>query len=190
MNRRGFTIVELVVVMTIMAILLVLGFVGFASSQANARDAERSADINAIAKGLEIRYTRGNLSGASASFITQGSYPSVYELQHAEGTTVASITPPSMTTYITDLLPGTAPANFTPPNITGTPATTFTPMCTTACAAENATNINAITPGTYVYEPITSANLVCINTECVRFNLYYRQEGSGGTVVKVSSKRQ
>lgn len=189
MNKRGFTIVELVVVMTIMAILLGLGVVGFANSRASARDAKRAADISAIANGLESRFTRGN-STATASFIKQGSYPSVYELQHAEGLTVASITPTSATAYITSLLIGTSLANYTPPNITGALSATFIPMCTTACAAENSTTINSmVTANVYVYEPITTANTVCVNTECIRFNLYYKKE-SNGTIVKVTSKHQ
>jgi prepilin-type N-terminal cleavage/methylation domain-containing protein len=192
MNRRGFTIVELVVVMTIMAILLTLGLVGFANSQANARDADRSADINAIAKGLEIRYTRGNPS-ATAAYITQGSYPSVYEMLHAEGQSFGTITPNQIASgYVTSLFPGTNLANFTPPKVTGALSATFIPMQTLAgYAAEDNTTINAkVTANVYVYEPINSANQVCINTsDCVRFNLYYKKE-SDGAIVKVSSKRQ
>lgn len=192
MNRRGFTIVELVVVMTIMAILLGLGLAGFASSQANARDAERDSDVDAIAKGLEIRYSRGN-SSATSAYITQGSYPSVYEMLHAEGQSFSTITPNQITGgYITSLLPGTNSANYAPPNITGSLSTTFIPMQTLAgYAAEDSTTINAkVTAGVYVYEPINIANQVCINTsDCVRFNLYYKKE-SDGTIVKVSSKRQ
>lgn len=193
MKRHGFTIVELVVVMAVMGILLSLGVIGFASSQANARDAKRSADIEAIAKGLEARYTRGN-PYATASYIAQGSYPSVYEIQHAEGTYVASVMPQSATAYITSLLVGTAQTNFAPPNYTGDPNQALVPICGSACgAAENQTTINsalALANDVYVYEPITSTNQVCINTECVRYNLYYKQESNGGAVIKESSKRQ
>lgn len=188
MIKRGFTIVELVVVMTIMAIFLGLGVISLTSSRGNARNARRAADIEVIAKGLETRYSRGN-SYATAPFITQGSYPSVSEFQHAEGATVAAITPTSATAYLDKLLIGSTPNNFVPPDITGALAATFVPMCTTACAAENTTQINAtVTANVYVYEPITSTNLVCIDTECVRYNLYYRLEN--GTIVKKSSKQQ
>ena len=46
---RGFTIVELVVVMTIMAILLTLGVVCLNASQLNARNMKRDTDLDAIA---------------------------------------------------------------------------------------------------------------------------------------------
>lgn len=60
-TRRGFTVVELVVVMVIMAILLAIGGLAIGSSRANARDAERTSDIEILARGLETRiYTWQN----------------------------------------------------------------------------------------------------------------------------------
>ena len=53
--RNGFTIVELVIVMTIMAILLALALVNISGSQVHGRDAKRKADAEAIAHGIEIR---------------------------------------------------------------------------------------------------------------------------------------
>jgi prepilin-type N-terminal cleavage/methylation domain-containing protein len=59
MNRRGFTIVELVIVIAIMAVLLTLGVVNVRASQIDARDAERKTDIETIAQHLETFYTSG-----------------------------------------------------------------------------------------------------------------------------------
>lgn len=65
--RRGFTVVELVIVLAIMAILLVAGFVSFRSYQMNARDKERESDVAAIQMYLEgiypqeIRDNNGNV---------------------------------------------------------------------------------------------------------------------------------
>lgn len=59
MHRRGFTIIELVIVITIMAILMTMGVVNFRSSQANARDTQRKTDIESIAQHLETYYTSG-----------------------------------------------------------------------------------------------------------------------------------
>lgn len=56
-NPNGFTLVELLVVITIIAILSMVGLVAFSDAQKNARDAKRKADINAIAKALESNYT-------------------------------------------------------------------------------------------------------------------------------------
>lgn len=60
---RGFTLVELLVVISIIAILSVIGMVVFSGVQKNARDARRRGDIEAIAKALEIYH------------LTTGSYP-------------------------------------------------------------------------------------------------------------------
>lgn len=68
---RGFTVVELVVVMTIMAILLVVGIVSLAHIQSNGRDAERTSDAENIARGLE-RYYNGVVSSSES---TIGHYP-------------------------------------------------------------------------------------------------------------------
>ncbi len=67
MRRRGFTIVELVIVITIMAILLTLGVVNLRSAQANARDTERKTDIESIAQHLETYYTSGTDSSTVSS---------------------------------------------------------------------------------------------------------------------------
>ena len=192
-KKRGFTIVELVVVMTIMGILLTLGIVGLGASQANARDTERKSDIEAIAKGLESRYVQGNIFGV-ASYITKGTYPSVYELQHAQGQSVSTITPNQQTQYLEQILNGTRTSNFFPPGAESSDITaTFKPICTSSCAAaENAAQRDAAanTPGVYVYEPITATGAVCLNTACVRYNLYYRLETSSATVQKKESLRQ
>ena len=79
MNRRGFTIVELLIVITIMGILLVLGVANLRSSQISARDSERKTDIDSIALHLDTYYTSG--SDYSTTF---GKYPS---------TTLTSLSP-------------------------------------------------------------------------------------------------
>ena len=68
MKSRGFSIVELVIVITIMGILMSLATVTFIGTKANARDSERKADLQAIALHLETYY-RDN-----------GSYPSTADL--------------------------------------------------------------------------------------------------------------
>lgn len=56
-NLQGFTLVELLVVITIIAILSVVGLTIFSGVQRNARDTKRRADIDAIAKALEVNKT-------------------------------------------------------------------------------------------------------------------------------------
>lgn len=70
MTRRGFTIVELIIVITIIGILLTLAVVSLNGSQEKARDDERKADIQSIAQHLEALYTSGIPTTDNAPFIT------------------------------------------------------------------------------------------------------------------------
>lgn len=51
--RKGFTLVELLVVISIIAILSVIGITVFSSAQKSARDAKRRADLQALRLALE-----------------------------------------------------------------------------------------------------------------------------------------
>lgn len=52
-TKQGFTLVELLVVITILAILGMIALSVFSNAQKQARDAKRKSDIDAIAKSLE-----------------------------------------------------------------------------------------------------------------------------------------
>lgn len=60
-NIKGFTLVELLVVVAIIAILSVIGLTIFTGVQANARDARRKTDIEAIANALEVARAPGSV---------------------------------------------------------------------------------------------------------------------------------
>lgn len=54
--QKGFTLVELLVVITIIAILSVIGITIFTGVQKSARDAKRRGDVDSIAKAMEVHF--------------------------------------------------------------------------------------------------------------------------------------
>jgi len=164
MDRRGFTIVELAVVITIMGILLVLGVVNLDAAQASARDSERKTDIETIAMHLETFYTFG--TDAST---TTGSYPST-SIIGQEKTFLRDINPKSLAT------PGASSSSLIAATNNLQTAADIAPQPTIS---------------QYVYQPIQSDGTLCTldEQECRKFNLYYRLEADN-TVYIVTSKNQ
>lgn len=72
LRRRGFTIVELLIVIVVIAILASVTIVAFNGVQQRSRDARRVADANSVRKALEIykfqngRYPLVNYTGLGA----------------------------------------------------------------------------------------------------------------------------
>ena len=55
-QKRGFTLMELLIVIVLLGILATLGLSSFKSSQTKSRDAKRKGDLKGISNALEIYY--------------------------------------------------------------------------------------------------------------------------------------
>lgn len=55
--KKGFTLVELLVVISIIGALVTIALVSFRNSQARGRDAERKSDLKQISSALELYYS-------------------------------------------------------------------------------------------------------------------------------------
>ena len=190
MKRSGFTIVELVVVMTIMAILLGLGVFGMQKSQANAREAERKSDTDALIRGLEERYKNGNkIASAPDGSTSAGQYPSLNEILHIMGYSRSGWIPEQEEPYMDEVFAGISLATTISPD-----GGELLPVCVWACAP--AGDVNQIMNGYarlaqrkgYAYEPVDKNGNLCCCRGCVTANIYYLNEQ--GTMIKVSTQQQ
>lgn len=70
-NQKGFTLVELLIAITILAILAVIGVTTYSGLQTNARNARRRADVDQIAKSIEVHYNQSTnqfCTGAAGTY--------------------------------------------------------------------------------------------------------------------------
>ncbi|KUK79566.1 MAG: fimbrial protein pilin [Microgenomates bacterium 39_7] len=74
-KKRGFTLLELLVVISIIGILLALGVVAFTTAQRKSRDAKRRADIKSMQDGFEQYYAGNNGYGTCAAMQTSDNFP-------------------------------------------------------------------------------------------------------------------
>lgn len=99
-NQRGFTIVELLIVIVVIGILAVIAIVAYNGVQQRARDSMRTSDVTAVEKALELYK------------VDNGSYPSVGtdNIGYAVSTLATALVP----TYIAKLPndPNTSLTNY------------------------------------------------------------------------------
>ena len=177
--NRGFTVVEVLVGLVIMTVLLTLGTLGVRASLENARDAERQSDIETFARGLEIRYRKGNSYswGSGSATWSPGTYPGNNELwdwtwhkrfsisQIAPGASDAAIRSPSGE-YINSICYFYWDSSN---------ASRCSSVESAANIQEYFSNGNGGWKDKYMYEFIGPDNKYCIS-DCTRYNLYWISE--------------
>src|SRR5579884_2484253 len=67
LDRKGFTLIELMVVIAIIAILATVGFVSFTHAQISARDSKRKQDLRSLKVALELYYEKNHRYPSSPS---------------------------------------------------------------------------------------------------------------------------
>lgn len=74
-NPQGFTLVELLVVISIIAVLSVIGMTVYGNVQRNARNVKRTQEIKAIANALEVNKTATGYQTLLASNFAGNVFP-------------------------------------------------------------------------------------------------------------------
>lgn len=72
---RGFTLVELLIVIVVVGILAILIIPSLASGPARARDSQRKADLRNLKTALESYFNDNNAYPANLAVLEQGSVP-------------------------------------------------------------------------------------------------------------------
>ena len=167
MKERGFTVVEVLVVIIVMAILLTLAVVNIRSSQVNARDAERRADVENIAMVLETFYNGTHPSMYSGVNEVTKVYPGSFDL----------INPPEGS-YVPDYLKSRLPKESL-----YAPGTDPEGAWSLVAATNTNTTPTGVTPqptiSTYVYQPMQESsfcNGAFFYEGCKSFSIYYALE--------------
>lgn len=75
LKNKGFTLFELLVVVSIIGILLALGTVAYSNAQKSARDSRAMSDIKAMSQAFEQYYAANNAYPDSCGLIDDGSDP-------------------------------------------------------------------------------------------------------------------
>ncbi len=143
----GFTIIELVIVITIMAILTSVVVISLRTSQENAKTKERQDDVDAIARAFETTYHEINPDGEQPSYPQLNSYPYMGALTMMESGSKKSPTDSASNSLVNATNASTSPPSPTP----------------------------SASYDKYVYQPLTATGSLCQvgSGVCVRFNLYY-----------------
>lgn len=81
MNKKGFTLVELIVVITILAVLATVAFVSFQGYTLSARDSVRMNDTKLIQKALDLELAKNSVVPYPSNYITLTAWGVVFWYQ-------------------------------------------------------------------------------------------------------------
>ncbi len=120
-NKAGFTLIELLVVIAIIGLLASVVLVSVNSARQKSRDAKRLADINQIAKALELFYNDAAAYPTCSTSCSQSTPSQIMGIGSAGGTgtlsAITSVTGPSgktlTPTYVTGVPQAPTPADGT-----------------------------------------------------------------------------
>ncbi len=75
-NRKGFTIIELLIVIIIIGILALIGVVAYGNVQESARNSKRQSDISSLHTAIEAYFVQNNNVYPSATEINDATFRS------------------------------------------------------------------------------------------------------------------
>lgn len=79
--KRGFTIIELMVVVSIIAILSAIGIATFVYAQKQSRDARRISDLRSIESALELYFAKNRLYPSNTLWRNSKDFPGTWITQ-------------------------------------------------------------------------------------------------------------
>lgn len=201
-KHKGFTAIELAVVMVVIGLLLVVGMVSFRSAQPDARDKERQSDIASLANYLESLYAQEIKNGSNTVIKPAGAYPA---LPGASGHT--GVNDPDFKSMIagagkrTLAYPGGG--SIVIPTVNNS-ASFIECQTWKSCYNQSDPTAAAVGVNNFMYRPETSVfsngnKYVCSSTAtdgqvptgaCRSFEIFYVLEDSPTTLLKIESKRR